>query len=110
VKPSSAKAKGRRAQNEVVAVLREFYPDWEEDDVRPAVMGEAGEDVKLSPRARRDFPWTVEVKNVERLNIWEALKQAMGRKHRGLLFFRRNRSDLYVALRAHDFLEAISDE
>ena len=39
-------------------------------------MGESGEDIKLSPAARKLIPYSFECKNQEKLNIWEALSQA----------------------------------
>ena len=111
MKPSSAKAKGRRLQNEIREILLEHFGDrLEDDDVRTAIMGESGEDLKLSPVARRLFPYSVEAKNQEKLNIWSALEQAEGNARNGaapLVVFKRNRSDTYVSLKFKDFLKAL---
>lgn len=112
MKPSSAKAKGRRLQQEIRDRILCAFPSLEPDDVKCAIMGEAGEDVKLSPAARKLFPFSVEAKNTEKLAIWQALEQA--EKNRGgwepLLVFRRNRSKTYVALEMDAFLEILSGE
>ena len=52
---------------------------------------------------------TLEVKNSERLNVWEALQQAEANAKTcpALLFFKRAHSDLYVALRAEEFLKLL---
>lgn len=109
--PKSNKAKGRRFQQEIRAAILEAFPDLEPDDVRVAVMGESGEDVKLSPAARRAFPFAIEAKNVERLNIWSALTQA--EKNAGgytpLLVFRRNRTKPYVALPLAAFVKLVAE-
>lgn len=100
MKTSSAKAKGRRLQNEIREKILATFPDLEPDDVKCAMMSESGEDVKLSPAARRRLPFSIEAKNVERLNIWQALDQAEknGGPYDPLLIFRRNRSQTYAAV------------
>ena len=107
MRTSSAKAKGRRLQNAVADAIRARFPDLEPDDVRPAIMGASGEDVLLSPAARKRFPYSVECKNTERLNVWEALRQAEANcgEHTPLLVFTRNRSKTYVAIEWSQFLE-----
>ena len=71
VKPSSAKAKGRLLQdwtrNQLITELQ-IHPE----DIKTAVMGESGEDIKMARAAREKFPMSIECKNVEKLNVWEA--------------------------------------
>lgn len=76
MKTSSAKAKGRRLQNLLVEKLREAFPHLKPADIKPALMGESGIDVKLSTAARDDIPFGFESKNQEALNIWGAIAQA----------------------------------
>jgi len=62
-------------------------------------------DLKLSPRALEQYPFEIENKNVEKLNIWAALEQAETHGELNpILFFRRNRSKLYMAMEAERFL------
>ena len=75
MKPRSAKNKGKRLQNKVRDLILEKFQQLEEDDVRSTTMGDSGEDVLLSPAARKLFPFSVECKNQEKLNIWSALEQ-----------------------------------
>jgi hypothetical protein len=101
VRPQSAKAKGRRLQQEVRDAILATFPELEPDDVRSTSMGASGADILLSPAARRRFPFTVEAKNRETLNVWEGLAQANKNalpRTAGLLVFRRNNSPTYVAL------------
>ena len=58
----NAKAKGRLGQQEVRDKLLETFPDLEPDDIKSTVMGDSGEDIQLSPAARRIIPLTIEVK------------------------------------------------
>ena len=112
MKTRSGKAKGRRLQNKVRDVLLEhFSEELEPDDIRTAIMGETGEDIKLSPAARRKIPYSFECKNQEKLNIWESLKQAEENSgdYPPILIFKRNRSKTYVTLDLEEFLKLIND-
>ncbi len=103
----SCKGKGRRLQNEVRDVILEHFKDLEPDDVKCALMGESGADIKLSPAARRKFGFSVECKNQEKISIWAAIKQSETNckpDTKPLLVFRRNRSKTYVTLALEDFL------
>ena len=75
MKTRSAKAKGRRLQNPIAAAFRWAFK-LEEADVHPALMGESGIDIKLSTSAREKIPYAIECKNVEKINVWDAIKQA----------------------------------
>ena len=76
MKTSSKKAKGRKLQDFVRDKLRGLFNNLEEDDIKSAIMGESGEDIKLSPAARKLIPYSFECKNQERLNVWSSLEQA----------------------------------
>lgn len=108
MKPHSAKAKGRRLQQEVRALLIQYF-GLHEDDVISRSMGACGEDLQLSPRARKVFPFSIEAKCQESISIWGALKQADSNagSHVPLLVFRRNRSEVYCALRLEDLLKLL---
>ena len=76
MKTRSAKNKGKRLQNSVRDILLETFTQLEEDDIKSTTMGESGEDIQLSPAARKLIPYAIECKNQEKINIWESLKQA----------------------------------
>jgi hypothetical protein len=64
-----------------------------------------------APDVISNFPWHIEAKHVEKLNIWAALQQAekeCGTK-RPCLFFKRNRSEWYIAFRAEDILKELRE-
>ncbi len=106
MKTSSAKGKGRRACKKAQEELLRVFPSLEPDDIRVTPSGVPGEDLQLSPAARRLFPYQVECKNVEKLNIWEAFEQAKTHgDYTPLLVYTRNRSDMMVTLRFEDFLK-----
>ena len=110
MKTRSAKNKGKRLQNTVRDILLEaFKEDLEPDDDKSAVMGDSGEDIQLSPAARKIIPYSIECKNQEKLNIWSALEQAEGNKgvSKPVLIFKRNRSKTYAVLELEDFVDLI---
>jgi hypothetical protein len=105
LRPQSAKAKGRRAQQEVRDAILQAFPHLEPDDVRNTPMGTQGEDILLSPAARRIWPGYTEVKNVESLNIHKAIAQASGKGRHPVVVFRKNATPFHVALPLADYLE-----
>jgi hypothetical protein len=100
MRPQSAKAKGRRLQQYLRDMILARFDFLEPDDVRNTSMGASGEDILLSPAARKVFPFAPECKNQERLNVWDALAQAEANAgdHMPLLVFKRNRSQTYAAM------------
>lgn len=113
ITPQAAKAKGRRLQNEVVALVMENFSDVLEDgDIRGAIMGESGTDVKLSPIARRKFPFSMECKNQERGSIWAWWKQTLDNLREDtypLLIFRKNRRKHLCCILRNDLNELLDE-
>jgi hypothetical protein len=111
MKPRSAKNKGKRLQNKVRDIILEKFDKLEPDDVRSITIGDSGEDILLSPAARRLFPFSVECKNQEALNIWSSLEQAENNsgKHTPLVIFKRNRSKTYAVLEFEELLQLLDE-
>ena len=109
MKTRSAKSKGRRLQNQVKDILLEAFTELEPDDIRTAIMGETGEDIKLSPAARKQIPFSFECKNQEKINMWSSLEQAEENSgdSKPVLIFKRNRSKTYAVLEIEDFISLI---
>ena len=75
MKTQSAKAKGRRLQQWMRDTLVEelgVHPE----DIESRSMGAGGEDLIMARAAREKFPYSIECKNVEKLNVWDAYSQA----------------------------------
>lgn len=95
--------------------MRDFvlkvFTTLEPDDVRSTPMGVNGEDLMLSPAARRKFPYSVECKNVEKLNIWEAIKQLRGfagkSEYTPLVVFKKNNEEAFAAVPLIHFMELL---
>ena len=110
MKTSSGKAKGRRLQNKIRDLLLEHFSDkLEPDDIKVAIMGESGEDIKLSPAARKLIPYSFECKNQEKLSIWSSLEQAAENSgdYPKVFIFKRNRSKTYVVVELEEFIKFI---
>ena len=109
MKPQSAKAKGRNLQKWVRDLILESFPQLEPDDVRSTSMGCGGEDLQLSPAARKLFRFSVECKNVERLNVYDAYEQASANSgdHEPLLIMKKNHKKPLVVMDAEHFVELI---
>ena len=111
MKSRSAKNKGKRLQNSVRDILLETFNQLEPDDIRSAIMGESGEDIKLSPAARKLIPYSFECKNQEKLNIWEAYKQASENSgdYEPLVVLKRNNHKPLVLIDAESFVKLIKN-
>ena len=111
MKVSSAKNKGRRLQQKIVSDLLRVFPSLAKDDVKSCSMGANGEDIQLSREARQVFPYSIEAKNQERVNIWTAIAQAeanAGDKGKAIVVFKKNNEDARVVLRWEVFLSILS--
>lgn len=110
MKPQSCKNKGRRLQQQIVDKILKHFIALTADDVRSTSMGCNGEDVQLSPRAREFVPFSIECKNVEKLNIWASLEQAEknSRTFDHMLIFKRNKSKTYATIELDVLLKLLS--
>ena len=111
--PKSGKAKGRRLQNYVRDKLREVYiklwtkaPKLEPDDIKSQTMGMGGEDIVLSPAARKLIPYSFECKNKERLNVWQSIEQCEDNCNGSIpvVVFKRNQSKVYAIMEFDEWL------
>jgi hypothetical protein len=104
------KAKGRRACLDVQQAILQYYPSLSAEDVYVKTGSAGGVDLHFSAKGRKVFPFAVEVKGAESLNIWAALSQALANAddRTPIVFFKRSHSPLYVALSAVDFLATVS--
>lgn len=108
--PQSRKAKGRKLQQAIRDALLSKAPFLTENDVRSTSMGASGTDILLSESALKVYPFAIECKAQESIQIWKALEQSesnANEKQRALLCFKRNRSETYVALKLSDFLDLL---
>lgn len=112
MKPQSAKQKGRVLQQHVAAALTEKLEEFgiSEGDFRSISMGANGEDIILSPFAKKLVgDLRIECKNREALNVptvfWEHAKTYSGKPV--LLVSKRNHTKPLVTLTLNDYLELL---
>ena len=106
MKPQSAKAKGRRLQQQFRDLLIEelgIHPE----DIESRSMGAGGEDLIMARAAREKFPYSIECKNVEKLNVWEAYKQAEenSKNYEPVVVMKKNNHKTLVVLDAESFVK-----
>ena len=108
--PRSSKAKGRKLQNMVRDALRDAFPALEEDDIKSQTMGMTGEDIILSPAARKQIPFSFECKNVEKLQFWQSISQCEDNCKEDLspvIIVKKNRREPYACLPIETFIKLI---
>ena len=111
MKTSSAKAKGRRLQQWVRDQLIEQL-DVHPEDIESRSMGAGGEDLIMARSAREKFPYSIECKNQESLNIWKAYEQATENSgnYEPIVFIKRNNQKPLVVVDAEYFVRLHDDE
>ena len=89
-----------------------FTETLETNDIESQGMGMSGEDIVLSPAAKRVIRYSFECKNKERLDLWKSLEQAENNSQDRVpvLVFKRNRTKGYVAFEFDHFIEMIDEK
>ena len=109
MKPQSAKAKGRKLQQWVRDMLiehRSVHPE----DIESRSKGAGGEDLIMARDARQKFPYSIECKNQEKLNVWDAYQQAIDNSgdYEPILVMKKNGKKPLVVLDAENFIRSQS--
>jgi hypothetical protein len=109
--PSSAKAKGRRLQQWFRDKLIEML-DVHPEDIESRSMGAGGEDLIMARAARQKFPHSIECKNVEKLNIWDAYEQASANcgDYEPLVVIKKNGKKPLVVIDAEYYIQLFGDK
>lgn len=112
MKTASAKAKGRRLQDWVRDRLKYFF-HFEDKDIRCALMGEKGADLKLiSDKAKEEFPFYVECKNQEKFktlyNFYDQAVKGKDKDTEPLLFIKMNNREPLAIMDAEEFINLMS--
>jgi hypothetical protein len=106
MKTSSAKAKGRKLQQWFTQLLVETLR-IDEEDIESRPMGSQGEDIIMGKQTRQVFPYSVECKNQEAVNVWKAYEQATEncKGYEPLVVIKRNRTKPLVLVDAEYFVK-----
>ena len=103
MKPQSAKAKGRILQqwvrDKLITILA-VHPE----DIESRSMGAGGEDLIMARAAR---PYSIECKNVQKLNVWEAYEQAKANcgDYEPIVIMKKNNKKPLVVIDAEFFID-----
>ena len=111
MRPQSAKAKGRLFQQWVRDQLiehREIHPE----DIESRSMGAGGEDLIMARAARAKFPYSVECKNQEKVNVWKAYEQcdANSKDYEPVVIIKKNNFKPLVVVDAEHFIKLHKQE
>jgi len=108
-KTATAKAKGRNGQQEVRDAILKTFPQLEPDDVRSTAMGQNGEDIQLSPTARKLLPVSIEVKRRKTFKtLYDFQDQAkQDGNYEPVVFLRGDRKPWLVVVNIEHYLELV---
>ena len=111
MKTQSAKAKGRKLQQWTRDCLIEslrIHPE----DIESRSMGAGGEDLIMSRAARKAFPYSIECKNQESVNIWKSYEQAEENSgdYEPIVVLKRNNTKPLVLVDADYFVRLHNDK
>ncbi len=67
---------GREGQKKVRDLLLNYFTELEPDDIYSRPSGSPGEDLMLSPKARKCLPFDIEIKYGKQCNLIRANQQA----------------------------------
>ena len=106
MRTQSKKAKVRRLQQWVRDLLIEKL-EVHPEDIESRSMGAGGEDLIMSRSAREKFPYSIECKNQESLNIWKSYEQAQQNSgnYEPIVVLKRNNVKPLVLVDADYFVE-----
>lgn len=113
MRPATSKAKGRSLQQWVVGKLHDYFPSLEIGDIKSTSMGAPGEDVQLSPAARRAFPYSIECKNYKSIAVYGWFTQAVTNCPKGstpMLVIKQNHSKPLVVIDAEYFFNLVGEK
>ena len=111
MRTQSAKAKGRRLQQWIRDLLIEKL-EVHPEDIESRSMGAGGEDLIMARAARKKFPYSIECKNQEKVNIWDAYDQAQENSgdYEPIVVLKRNNTKPLVLIDADYFVRLHNDK
>ncbi len=115
IKPQSAKNKGRKLQKWVAEKISQLTGyEWgssgDDKPIESRPMGQSGVDVRMESQVKKEFPFSVECKSVEKLALPSWIKQAKDNQEEGtdwLIIFKRSRENPVAVMDAERFFELL---
>lgn len=107
ISTAARKSKGRQLQQKVRDAILASFPKLETDDVKSTAMGQGGEDVQLSPAARKLFPYSIECKRHKAFAVYGPYEQAAANAggYEPLLVIQGDRKKPLVVLDLEHFMQ-----
>ena len=111
MKTQSAKAKGRKLQKWFRELLIDVL-EIHEEDIESRSMGAGGEDLIMARAARKKFPYSIECKNQESINVWKSYEQAKENSgdYEPIVVLKRNNTKPLVLVDAEYFVSIHKDD
>jgi len=111
MKPQSAKAKGRLLQKWMRDKLIEHL-NIHPEDIESRSMGANGEDIIMARAARKSFPHSIECKNTQKLNIWDAYEQAFANcgDYEPIVVVKKNGKKPLIVVDAEYYIQLFGDK
>ena len=110
MKPASSKAKGRVFQQWIRDHILAVFLQLEPDDVKSTSMGAPGEDIQLSPAARKLVPYQIEAKSKAASQIHTYFLQAQSHgKHEPLVIVKQDRKQPLAVVDAAHFFSLLKE-
>jgi len=110
----SKKSKGRRLQKKIVELILSKFKSLTKDDIWSRPMGCSGTDIVLSAAAAKVFPYEIEAKNTEKLNIWDAINQSQQENRNPdripMVVFKKNGQEIYCCLKFNHFMNLLKGD
>lgn len=105
--PRSAKNKGKKLQNDVKRLLVSAFPEYE-GHIKSTTMGESGEDIQISPTARKAIPYQIECKSRASIAVYKDYDQAKSHGNdEALLIIKQNGSKPLAVIDLEKFIHLI---
>jgi hypothetical protein len=105
---ASRKGKGRALQQKVRDMILKVFKHLHPDDVKSTAMGQGGEDVQLSPAARKVFPYSIECKANKAFSVYKFYEQAQANCPKGsepIVVIKGNHKKPLVLVNAEHFIK-----
>lgn len=97
-------------QQQIRDLILNIFTELEPDDVRSTAMGQNGEDIQLSPKARQFLPFQIECKNKKEVAVINWLKQAGTHgNHIPIVIAKQNHSEPVVVIDAKTFFSLMRE-
>jgi len=111
MKSQSCKSKGRNLQQWVREYLIEKL-NIDSEDIESRSMGASGEDLIMSKSARKKFPFSIECKNTEKLNVWNAYEQAKknAKEYEPIVIMKKNYKKPLIVIDAEYFISLFKNK